>query len=225
MGKQKYQEKIGELFKKSPVVSHRSIEMIIKDKKNVKQYTKQLIRNLVAKGKIKKLTKGYYTLYDDNSITVFCFRPSYLGLQDALSYHNLWEQEIIPVIITPRKVRQGIRKVMGGNILIRRIDKKYLFGFDYYKQGELYLPYSDIEKTLIDMVYFKEKMSKEVVNNLIKNIDKKKLMAYLHIYPRRIREAVLKTMKVDDISGTFGKLKRKVSGQQFKNLVRRGWDR
>lgn len=195
MGTQKYLKEVEDLFKKSPVVSFRSIEMIVKNKKEVKQYTKQLVRNLILKGKIKRLTKGYYTSRDDNSLSVFCFKPSYLGLQDALSFHNLWEQETIPIIITCSKVRTGIRKIMDLNILIRRIDKRYIFGFDYYKQGELYLPYSDIEKTLIDLVYFKEKLSKEATTNIKENIDKKKLGLYLKSYPKKIKESVLNLIK------------------------------
>jgi len=31
-------------------------------------------------------------------------------------------------------------------------------------------------------------------------------------------------IKVSDISDTFGKLKRKVSGQRFKDMAREGWD-
>lgn len=192
MGKEKYLKKIEVLFKKSPVVSYKSIEMIIKNEKNVNQYTKQLIRNLILKERIKKLTKGYYTIHDENSIAVFCFKPAYLGLQDALSFHNLWGQETIPIIITTKKVRQGIRKILGGNVLIRRIDKKYLFGFDYYEQENLYFPYSNIEKTLIDMVYFKENIDKEAVQSIRKFIEKKKLNLYLKFYPNRIKKDVLR---------------------------------
>ena len=144
MGKQKYLVSVNELFNKSSVVNFSSIDRIIKDKKQVKQYTKQLIRNLLLKGIIKNLAKGYYTKSDDPSLAVFCFKPSYLGLQDALSFHNLWEQETIPIIITTKKVRQGIREVLGTNVLIRRIDKKYQFGIEYYLQGNFYLPYTFI---------------------------------------------------------------------------------
>ena len=31
-------------------------------------------------------------------------------------------------------------------------------------------------------------------------------------------------VKVSDISDTFGKLKRKISGQEFKDLARAGWN-
>ena len=194
MGKQKYLIKVRELFRKSPVVNYNSIGLIIKDKKNIKQYTKQLIRNLILKGRIRILAKGYYTKYNDNSLSVFAFKPSYLGLQDSLSFHNLWEQETIPIIITSKKVRPGIRKILNSNVLIRRLDKKYLFGFNYYKQGKFYLPYSDIEKTFIDIIYFKEKINNEVLDNIKKKINKNKLNSYLKFYPKRFKKLVLKRL-------------------------------
>jgi len=186
MGKRKYIDKIEGLFKRSPVVYMDSISRIVKSEKKVKQYNKQLIRNLILSSRVKRLTKGCYTIHNDIALTVFCFKPAYLGLQDALSAHNLWEQESIPVIVTTRKVRQGIRKVLGANILIRRINKKYFFGFKYKKQGNFYLPISDIEKTFIDMIYFKEKLSGELMGNCRKIINKKKLMMYAKRYPNNI---------------------------------------
>ena len=59
-------------------------------------------------------------------------------MQDALSIHDLWEQETVPVILTTRKVRPGIRQVMDNNIFIKRISKKYFFGFEYIKYGDFY---------------------------------------------------------------------------------------
>ena len=195
MGKDKYMKDIEGFFKRSPLVTYDSIERLIKNKKQVKQYTKQLIRNLILKGKIKRLAKGCYTVHHDASLSVFCFKPSYLGLQDALSLYELWEQETIPVIVTTRKVRQGIRNILGINVLIRRINKKYLFGFDYIKQGDFYFPYSDLEKTFIDMVYYNENLSKEAKKNIIKKISIKRLDTYLKVYPERFRKKILKHLK------------------------------
>jgi|SRR3989344_720014 len=192
MGKQKYLSSVNSLFKKSSVVSFNSIERIVKNKKN---YTKQLIRNLIKQGKIKKLAKGYYTSHNEISLIVFCFKPAYLGLQDALSYHNLWEQETIPVIITSKKARQGIRNILGVNVLIRRINRKYLFGFEYYKNGDFYFPYSDIEKTFIDMIYFRQPLDKEVVLEFKKKMDKKKLKLYLKKYPKKFIKKIDNILK------------------------------
>jgi len=191
MGKEKHLKKVIKLFKKSPVLSFSSIEKIVKEKKNIKQYTKQLIKNLINQGRIKKLTKGHYTIHEDPSLIVFCFKSAYLGLQDALSEHNLWEQEIVPVIITTDKVRQGIRRVIGSNVFIKRISSKYFFGFEYKEVGDFYFPYSDIEKTFIDMIYFKNYLDDELLKEFKERINKKKLNSYLKNYPKRFRKQVL----------------------------------
>ena len=170
MGKKKHISRIEELFEDSPVVSFNSIQRIINNKKRIKQYTKQFIRNQLASGKIKRLAKGYYTKHDNIILSVFCFKPAYLGLQDALSFHNLWEQETIPVILSARKLRPGIRKIMRLNVMIRRINSKYFFGFEYQKDGDFYFPYSDIEKTFIDMIYFKQPLDEEVIDNFKEKI-------------------------------------------------------
>src|SRR3990167_1439905 len=155
MGREKYISDIMKLFEKSAVVDFASINRIVKNKKKASQYAKQAVRNLITKGKISKIGKGIYTSLNESSLAVFSFSSSYLGLQDALSFHNLWEQETIPIIITSNNVRKGIRKVLDANVMVRKIEKKYLFGFYYHEQGKQYLPYSDIEKTFIDMIYFK----------------------------------------------------------------------
>ena len=190
MGKQKYLKKIESLFEKSPMVNFSSIARIVRYKKNT-QYTKQLVKNLISKGKIKRLTKGCYTKYDEVSLSVFCFKPAYFGLQDALSFYNLWEQEAIPIIVTTKKVRPGIRKILGLNVLIKRINTKYFFGFEYKKIGDFYFPYSNIEKTFIDMVYFNEQLSKEAMKNIRRRIDKKRLSSYLKNYSKKFRKRVL----------------------------------
>ncbi len=192
MGKRKHLDKIERLFSNNLVVDSKSVSRIIGSKKN--NYAKLLLHNLLKKGKIISLAKGFYTAKNDVSLAVFCFKPSYLGLQSALSYHKLWEQETIPVIITSNRVRSGIRKVAGKNIYIRRTNKKYLFGFDYYKES-FYLPYSDIEKTLIDMIVFKQSIPEETLTEIIKNLDIKKLNRYLKCYPENYKKRVLYLLK------------------------------
>lgn len=195
MGKEKYLKDIEDLFKKSAVVDFASISRIVKHKKKASQYAKQIVRNMVKKGKIHKIGKGIYTSLDEMPLVVFSFSPAYLGLQDALSFHNLWEQETNPVVITTRNVRKGLRIVMGRNVVVKRINKKYMFGFEYYKypleNRDIYLPYSDIEKTFIDMIYFRQPLDKETITEFGSKIDKKKLKGYLRAYPERIRKRVL----------------------------------
>ncbi|MDP4039996.1 MAG: hypothetical protein Q8P57_05455 [Candidatus Pacearchaeota archaeon] len=188
MGKIKYISNARKFFAESPVVDIGSLKKFV-EKRN-KKYIYLMINNLLKKKEIKKLTKGFYTIHDDPSLIVFCFKPSYLGLQNATSFHNLWEQETNPIVVTVRNVRGGLRKVLDRNVVIKKINKKYLFGFEYYKDGDFYFPYSDIEKTFIDMVYFRQPLDKEVVFEFKKRIDRKKLGGYLRRYSVRFRGKV-----------------------------------
>ena len=192
MGKIKYIDKVREFFKINPVVSISSIKKFINKKE--KDYVYLLVNNLLKKNEIKRITKSFYTIYEDTSLIVFCFKPSYLGLQDALSIHNLWEQETNPIVITTKKVRNGVRKVFGNNAMLRRISPRYFFGFEYKKDGDFYFPVSDIEKTLIDLVYFRQSIDKETIKEIKKRIDRKKLNSYLIKYPKRTRTRVLKVL-------------------------------
>ncbi len=190
MGKDKYLKKIEDLFDKSAVVNYSSIKRLMASRNKVKYYPKRIINYLISKGRIKQLTKGYYTKSENISLGVYCFQPAYLGLQDALSHHNIWEQETIPIIITGKKVRTGIRRILGKNVLLRRIQKKYFFGIEYALENGLAVPYSDIEKTFLDMIYFKEKLSEEVLSEFKKRINKKKLFLYLKRYNKNIQRIV-----------------------------------
>jgi predicted transcriptional regulator of viral defense system len=194
MGKQIHLEKIERLFDKSQVVDFKSIERVVGVKKK-SSYAKLLVSNLVKKGKIKKIGKGFYTKHSESSLAVFAFQPAYLGLQCALSHHGVWEQATIPVILTTKKVRRGIRRIMESNVLVRNIDKKYFFGFGYEKEGEFYLPYSDLEKTLIDLLVFNQKISGQIVEKIKQKLDENKLNEYLRKYSAKLRKRVEKRLK------------------------------
>lgn len=193
MGKQIHLEKIKTLFDKSPVVDFKSLERIIGKTKN-SNYAKLFVHNLLKKGEIKKIGKGIYTKHDEISLVVFSFKPAYLGLQSALSHHKIWEQETIPVIVTTRKVRRGVRNLMGKNVLLRNINQKYFFGLDYMEEGNFYLPYSDLEKTFIDMIVFNQKIDEEALKKIKKKINKEKLLKYLKKYPLKIRARLIKLL-------------------------------
>ncbi|MEM5836389.1 MAG: hypothetical protein QW058_01350, partial [Candidatus Aenigmatarchaeota archaeon] len=114
-----------------------------------------------------------------------------IGLQEALSIHNLWEQETNVVIVSTRKIRTGVRKVFNSNVILHRIDEKYFFGYDYINYEKFFVPVSDIEKTLIDLVYFNEIPSKDVLVEIKKKLNKDKLNTYLKKFQPKFRERVI----------------------------------
>lgn len=184
MGKIIHLKKLREFFLKTPIFRMRDVELVVKNK----NYSYLLLHNLAKKGEIKRVAKGWYSLSEDPSVAVYYFKPAYIGLQEALSSHEIWEQETNVVIITCRKVRTGIRNILGSNVILHRLNKKYLFGFEYVKHGDFFMPVSDIEKTFIDLVYFNEIPDKSVLKEIKKRIDKGKLNSYLKHYPLRFRK-------------------------------------
>ncbi len=188
MGKIKHIGKIRALCMKTPVITMQSIKNIIgKDR----SYAKVLVHNMVKRRELFRITKGKYSIHDDPSLAVFCFKPAYLGLQDALSIHNIWEQETIPIILTTHIIREGKREILGTNVLLYRLPLQYFFGIEYKIYGDFHVPVSDIEKTFIDLVFFEQPISKDILSVFRKVCVKKKIKEYAKLYPPEVRKKVL----------------------------------
>ncbi len=186
MGKIKHLDAARKLFQKSPVVTSRDLRLIVRDG----SYARLMVSNMIKRGEVRKLAKGVYTIHDDPVLAVFCFKPAYIGLEEALSIHGMWEQETNTVIVTSSKARTGVRNVMGQNVVVHRIAPRYLFGFDLAKYGDFYVPVSDIEKTLIDAAYFGLKLDREVFVNMRRALDMGRLKAYLKPYHKSVKRRV-----------------------------------
>lgn len=191
MGKIKYLEKLRESLKGMVIFRAKDVELIIKNR----EYTNLLLHNLARKGEIKRVTKGWYSFLDDPLVSVFCFKPAYIGLQEALSLYNIWEQETNVVIVTIRRVRSGIREIFGNNVVIKRIKPDYFFGFESFKYNNIFLPVSDLEKTLIDLIYFNETLDEDTLREIKRKINNRKLNSYLKKYPEKIKKKVKKIIE------------------------------
>ncbi|MGC8587372.1 MAG: type IV toxin-antitoxin system AbiEi family antitoxin domain-containing protein [Candidatus Micrarchaeia archaeon] len=157
-------------------------------------YLKMLINHLIKRGEIIRITKGVYTFHNDLAVVGFAFRPFYYGLEDALSYRNLWTQMTNPVVMTTNVVREGPRKFANANYIVKRIDPKHFFGFDFVKYYDFWLPVSDAEKTLIDLVYYRHGVREEAMGPLASAIDVAKLEGYLENYSGNFRKRVMKVL-------------------------------
>lgn len=118
-------------------------------------YAYLLLNKMIKRGEVFRAGRGIYTRTDDPVVAVYYFKPAYIGLQEAMSYHGLWEQETATIIITSRKVRRGEREVFGSRVIVRVIDPRHFFGYEFVEMGNLCVPVSDIEKTFIDLLYFR----------------------------------------------------------------------
>ncbi len=188
----RYMDEVRRKFRNSPAFTITDLKVLLKGRGISIGYLSLLVHNLRAKGEIKRISKGVYTYREDIEVAGFAFRPFYYGLQEALSLRNLWEQETNPVVITPRKVRPGVRVFAGGNFIVKRIARGMFFGFEMLKYMDFWVPVSDVEKTLIDFAYFKEPLGTEAMAEIKSQLDRKKLADYLKRCPQWVKKRINK---------------------------------
>ncbi len=190
MGAVKHKDIIRNFFRRTPVADISSLKRRINVKSN---YVSLMLNQMVKKKEVYRLTRGFYSLHNDPTLAVFCFKPAYLGLQEALSIHNLWEQETNTIVLTTKTVREGIRNIAGNKVILKRLPKKLFFGVEYRQYGDFYLPVSDIEKTLLDLIYFQQPIDKELLQKFKENINLKKLKQYLSYYDQKTKDKMIKS--------------------------------
>lgn len=102
--------------------------------------------------------------------------------QHLLHLRGLWDQETNVVLVTSGKANPGVRSVMGSRIVVHRVSPDHFFGFDQLRYGAYSVPVSDLEKTLIDLVYFREPPGPDVVRALAERADPRVLRRHLSRY-------------------------------------------
>ena len=179
MGKKKHIDGVRKLISSTPAFRARDVEYLV----GGRGYALQLLHTMARRGEVHRLVRGWYSASDDPVAAVFALAPAYIGLQDALSLRGIWEQETNVVVVTSGKGEPGARSVFGSRVTVHRIDPRYFFGFDFIPYGRYQVPVSDPEKTMIDLVYFRERPGKEAVVETMKRADRGLLRRYLRRYP------------------------------------------
>jgi hypothetical protein len=191
----KYLKEFRSYFKSKPAFTAREAKLFFLNRKDSSDYYKLVIHNMLSRKEIFRITKGTYTFQGEAQMVGFGFVPFYYGLEDALSLRNLWEQETNSVVITPRKVRAGMRKFEGRNFVVRRIDRKMFFGYTFVAYGDFYIPVSDIEKTFIDFVYYKINLPSELMFTILSKSSKRIMRQYLGEIPEWLSKQVNKILE------------------------------
>ncbi|RLI80890.1 hypothetical protein DRP04_07320 [Archaeoglobales archaeon] len=118
----------------------------------------------------------------------------YFGLNTALRLNGA-THEFFPVIhvLSDTIYRPKIVKINGEDVRFIKL-KKELFGFGVVEKNGM--KYSDLEKTLLDMVYLSryrsvpEERIVSVLREYKKEVKKKKFADYLRFYPKSVRRVV-----------------------------------
>lgn len=179
MGRAVHLDEARRFARSTPAFKARDMELLVKDR----GYALLMLHNLAKRGELKRIERGWYSVHDDPVVSVFALKPAYIGLQEALSLRDLWEQETNVVIVTAGRSKPGVRTFMESSVVVHRIDPDRFFGFDYLRYGDFYVPVSDVEKTLIDLVYFGETPADDVLGNIAEKVNRATLREYLVRYP------------------------------------------
>jgi predicted transcriptional regulator of viral defense system len=177
-------------FTKKPAFTAREAELFLENRKSSPGYYKLVIHNLLSRREVYRITRGVYTFQEDAQMSGFGFSPFYYGLEDALSLRNVWEQETNPVVITPRKVRVGIRQFEGRNFVVRRIDRQMFFGYTYVAYGDFQIPVSTVEKAFIDFIYYRIELPRELMFAILSRSSRRTINEYLHEIPKWLSKKV-----------------------------------
>jgi predicted transcriptional regulator of viral defense system len=189
----KYIKQLEEQFKRQNYPVFRSYEL---DSFGVgKKYRKRLLHLMLSNRKIKRITRGVYTFHDDVNVVGFAFAPFYYGFEDALSIRGISDQGTNPIVVTIRNVRRGRRVFEGRNYIVRHIPEEQFFGYGMVRQGNLWVPVSDVEKTIIDMLYFDDYIRDELWPGILKELNRERLRAYLQKYKKDLRNKVENMVK------------------------------
>ncbi len=171
-----------------PVFMLEDLRLALKSKSIKDDYLRLMVHELCKRGEATRITRGVYTFHDDSAVVGFAFRPFYYGLENALSLHGLSEQGTNFIVMTPRNVRGGVRSFKGRNYRIRRIRPERLFGYQLMRHNGFWIPVSDVEKTVIDMLYFNDMIRDELLPAIAKGVDRNRFASYLQRYDPAFRK-------------------------------------
>lgn len=191
----KYAESFFAYFKKFPAFTFNDARLFLLKGGASEDYVRKFVSLMCRSERMYRITKGNYTLYRDMDLVGYPFRPFYYGLGYALTYHGVWEQQANQTVITTMNVRSGTRTIFGLNVIIKRIRKDLFFGYNTTKGEHFGFNVSDLEKTLIDTVYYKMKLEDYVYKNMINKIEGSKLNRYFSRYDENISNKVMKLLK------------------------------
>ena len=203
-------DEIGIIFRDFKTFTFNDAKMALRDRhRNISDKTIQVTLSRMAAGKrICSLTKGVYSLEKRDEIVGFAFTPFYYGGLAALMIRDMIDDQVKMEIMTTHRVKVSLMAVFGGSstVVLHHIPRKYYFGFEDLKYGDIVVPVSDPEKTLIDLFYYRVRLAIQDYSELLRAVNTKKLVRYLKVYNKRTARIVMEFIKEYKEPADSGKL-------------------
>jgi len=164
-----YEIKVLNYFKNLPVFSLADLTQIIANK----EYAKKFLRRMVREGKIKKIKRDFYTLYEDPFlISTFLIKPSYITGISALLFYRLTTQIPKDVFCCTTKTNKTIKWISDINFF----HTKYFFGFALQEYEGFSIPIATPEKAIIDSIGI---IPLALLDEAFENINIERVISYL----------------------------------------------
>lgn len=186
----KYAKQFLKYFEKFPAFTVKDVKLFLEKNGADKNYYKIFLHNMIKSKRVFTIRRGHYTFYDDPMIAGFAFSPFYYGMETSLTHYKLWDYLTPISIITTNRIRKSDIELFGRNASVRKVQKDKFFGYSMVQYGDMYIPMADVEKTLIDSVYFHARFSKQVYIAMARKINRRKLDNYLEHYTEIIKSQV-----------------------------------
>lgn len=183
-----------------------------------RRYSKFVLKNIIfemkEKGWLVPLKRGLYFISDITSrgfvgISPFVIasafnKDSYLSLNSALSFYNLFEQ-MLRTTTSMTTYRSRSYVFQGNTYRYLKIKKSLYFGFKTEGWDGYYIKVAELEKVILDYLYFKsDTYSMDLLVEKLKKaknkIDLKKLFDYAKKFPETTRRKtgfILDLLKID----------------------------
>lgn len=184
----KYKKDFLAYFEKFPLFTFNDAKLFLSKKGASYDYSRKMISLMLKRGELYRITKGHYTLERNLTIAGYAFKPFYYGLGYVLTHYGLSEQGYNLEIITTKKVREGVRVIFGLNVVVFRIPQGLFFGYRDVPDETFHYYMSDIEKTLLDLIYFDQVVEDYVYKNIFREINRDRIANYLGHYDKSISE-------------------------------------
>ncbi len=118
----------------------------------------------------------------------------YVGLETAIKLNTITHEFFtVDYVVSDKIFRAKAFEILGRKVKFVKLNKK-LFGFGIKKTGRI--PFSDLEKTLLDLIHLKVHSGKSenaIKNELIewiKKADKSKLKTYSKHYNNKVKKII-----------------------------------
>jgi predicted transcriptional regulator of viral defense system len=128
-------------------------------------FHKQRLSEWQKKDYVKKICKGFYIFSDleINEPTLFTianrvYEPSYVSLEMALSIYGLIPEAVYEVTSVTSRRSKNLKTPIG-NFIWRHIQPGLMFGYELREHKGHYYQIAEIEKAVLDYLYFNSKIS------------------------------------------------------------------